>query len=559
MSNLRFYFKTMRINLRNILFILIILSNQFTIWAVVDTVQIKEPQIPIMINRVDNPFFYLKINAKKDQKLTSITLKLDKNTYLEDVKSLKLYYSGTESLQRRTGDYFTPLQHPLSYIPRNVPGKAKEAEPSYSIKVLELENITSFSEFKCNYSLFPGINYFWISIEMKENVSLLSKISADIVDVQLDGKGAFLKKYDDGNSRLMGIGVRYAGDDGAAAYRIPGIAMSNDSTLLSVYDIRYNNSSDLQQYIDVGLSRSLDKGQTWEPMKPIMQFKEADGLPLAQNGVGDPAILIDKKSGTIWVAAIWTHGMGNGRAFKNSEKGMDKTRTAQLMLVKSIDDGKTWSSPINITEQVKKSSWRLLLQGPGMGITMDDGTLVFPIQYVDSLNIPNAGVMYSKDSGKTWHHHNYARTNTTEAQVAEIEPGVLMLNMRDNRKGSRAVYITKDLGKTWYPHSSNRSALIEPVCMASLIMVKGCDNITGKDILFFSNPNTVEGRHSVTIKASLDKGKTWKRSQQLLLDEAYGWGYSCLTLVDKETLGILYEGSQAHMVFQRIKIKDILN
>ncbi len=40
-----------------------------------------------------------------------------------------------------------------------------------------------------------------------------------------------------------------------------------------------------------------------------------------------------------------------------------------------------------------------------------------------------------------------ARTNTTEAQVAEIEPGVLMLNMRDNRGGSRAIAITKDLGK----------------------------------------------------------------------------------------------------------------
>ena len=39
----------------------------------------------------------------------------------------------------------------------------------------------------------------------------------------------------------------------------------------------------------------------------------------------------------------------------------------------------------------------------------------------------------STDDGKTWKMHNYARTNTTEAQVVEVEPGVLMLNMRDNR------------------------------------------------------------------------------------------------------------------------------
>ena len=35
-----------------------------------------------------------------------------------------------------------------------------------------------------------------------------------------------------------------------------------------------------------------------------------------------------------------------------------------------------------------------------------------------------------------------ARTNTTESQVVEVEPGVLMLNMRDNRGGSRAVSTT---------------------------------------------------------------------------------------------------------------------
>ena len=104
-------------------------------------------------------------------------------------------------------------------------------------------------------------------------------------------------------------------------------------------------------------------------------------------------------------------------------------------MAKSTDDGKTWSKPINITEQVKDPSWYFLLQGPGRGITMSDGTLVFPTQFIDSTRVPNAGIMYSKDRGKTWKMHNMARTNTTEAQVVETEPGVLMLNMRDNRGG----------------------------------------------------------------------------------------------------------------------------
>ena len=189
---------------------------------------------------------------------------------------------------------------------------------------------------------------------------------------------------------------------------------------------------------------------------------------------------------------------------------------------------------------------------------MSDGTLVFPTQFIDSTRIPNAGIMYSKDQGKTWKMHNMARTNTTEAQVVEIEPGVLMLNMRDNRGGSRAVSITKDLGKSWTEHASSRKALNEPVCMASLLNVKALDNVLNKDILLFSNPNTVKGRDHITIKASLDKGLTWLPEHQLLLDEDSGWGYSCLTMIDKETIGILYESSVAHMTFQAVKLTDII-
>ena len=44
-----------------------------------------------------------------------------------------------------------------------------------------------------------------------------------------------------------------------------------------------------------------------------------------------------------------------------------------------------------------------------------------------------------------------------------------------------------------------------------------------------------------------------------MLDENEGWGYTCLTLVDKETVGILYESSVAHMTYQRVKLKDLIN
>ena len=358
--------------------------------------------------------------------------------------------------------------------------------------------------------------------------------------------------------RRTAVGVRHAGDDGVAAFRIPGLVTTNRGTLLGVYDVRYNSSKDLQEHIDVGLSRSTDGGKTWEKMRLPISFGEYGGLPSAQNGVGDPSVLVDTRTNTVWIMAAWTHGMGNQMAWFSSGQGTDVTQTGQLVLVKSTDDGKTWSEPVNITEQVKRPDWFFLLQGPGRGITMSDGTLVFPVQFIDKERMPGAGILYSKDGGKSWHLHNRARTNTTEAQVAEVEPGVLMLNMRDNRKGSRAVYTTSDMGRTWKEHESSRSALIEPVCMASLIAVKAEDNVTGRDLLIFSNPNSISARENLTIKVSLDGGLSWLPEHQLLLDEGRGWGYSCLTMVDRETVGILYESSVAHITFQSIRLADLL-
>ena len=519
-----------------------------------DTVAVRETRIPVLIERQDNELFNLRIDATQSQVLNDVKLSFGKEVNLNEIEAVKLYYGGTESSERKGKTYFAPVD----YIPSNTPGKTLAANPSYSILKAEVKAPKRDVVLKVDQKLYPGVNYFWVSLQMKPTASVLAKVSVEMTGVTMDNRTAPVKVVRKADTHYMGVGVRHAGDDGVAAYRIPGLATSNKGTLLGVYDVRHNNSADLQEYVEIGLSRSTDGGQTWEKMRIPMSFGEHEGLPQAQNGVGDPAILVDRKTGTIWIIAAWTHGMGNGRAWWNSQPGMDMHHTAQLMLVKSDDDGKTWSEPINITEQVKDPSWYFLLQGPGRGISMDDGTLVFASQYIGSDRIPNAGIIYSKDHGKTWHISSLARTNTTESQVAEIEPGVLMLNMRDNRGGSRAVSTTTDMGKTWKEHVSSRTSLQEPVCMASLISVKAKDNVLGKDILLFSNPNDTKNRHSITIKASLDGGVTWLPENQLLLDAGWGWGYSCLTMIDKETVGILYESSVAHMTFQAIKLKDII-
>jgi len=236
------------------------------------------------------------------------------------------------------------------------------------------------------------------------------------------------------------------------------------------------------------------------------------------------------------------------------------------LIAKSSDDGKTWSEPINLTEMCKKEAWWLWAPAPGNGITLKDGTLVLPTQGRDKNGLPFSNITYSKDSGKTWKTSNPAYSNTTECAVVELDNGVLMLNMRDNRnekeKGAtngRAIAITTNLGDTWTEHATSHGALQEPVCMASLYKHEYTVDGKKQSVLIFSNPNTKQGRYNITIKASLDQGKTWPEKYWLLLDEGYGRGYSSLTSVDEQTIGIFYESSQADMTFQKIELKELLH
>jgi len=545
---------TMNIHKQMLLATVLLLLPKQNVLATVDTVLVSESQVPILIERQDNVLLQMRIEGRADQVLNSVRLQFGEEVNMREISAVKLYYGGTDGVERSRTMNFSPRD----YISRDDAGRTLAANRSYSVLRSEVKSPAHEVLLEGNQKLFDGVNYFWVSLQMRPTASLLSKVSVQVQSVLIDNKAAHVEQHSTVGEHFLAVGVRHAGDNGAKAYRIPGLATSNRGTLLAVHDVRYNSSDDLQEHIDIGFSRSLDGGKTWEEMRIPMSFGEHGGLPTAQNGVGDPAILVDKQTGTIWIVAAWTHGMGTTRAWNNSRQGLAVGETAQLMMVKSDDDGITWSQPINITSQVKDETWYFLLQGPGRGISMEDGTLVFAGQFIRQDRIPCACIIYSKDHGKTWNISREARSNTTEAQVAELGDGTLMLNMRDNRGGSRAVSTTTDMGMTWQEHASSRSALIEPVCMASLISVKAADNCLGKDLLLFSNPNDTKQRKNITIKASMDGGHTWKASNQLLIDAGQSWGYSCLTMIDRETVGILYESSAAHITFQAFKLTDIV-
>lgn len=366
--------------------------------------------------------------------------------------------------------------------------------------------------------------------------------------------------------------VRRAGDDSVNTYRIPALVTSQKGTLLAAWDNRYQTSRDLQGHIDIGLSRSTDGGQTWGKTQVVLDMGTWGGLHQKFNGVSDSQLLVDTITGRIWVAALWMHGVldNNGTFIEGltekskewkhqwggtgSQAGLSPYQTSQFVMAYSDDDGLTWSKPINITNPTKPAAWWLYAPAPGNGITMRDGTLVMPTQGRNEKGIPFSNISYSKDRGQTWITTAPATFNTSECAVAELSDGSLMLNIRDNRNGKekgekngRAVFVTKDLGRTWVEHPTSHGALKEPVCMASLVR--------HGNILLFSNPATVDQRKNMTLRYSADDGMTW--SEGLLIDEGGSFGYSSLSPIDDQTIGILWEGSKAQMMFRAIKINEL--
>jgi sialidase-1 len=430
------------------------------------------------------------------------------------------------------------------------------------------------AEVELTAEIDPGNHTLSFGFHLKDDAILTESFSIRNVELLFDdGSVLSLEPNVEFAYRPAKV-VRAAGQDDCDTYRIPGMVTTGEGTLIAVYDNRYNNSKDLQENIDVGMSRSTDGGQTWEPMRVIMDMGEWGGNPERLNGIGDPAVLYDHTTGTIWVAALWISGFSEtDMLWWASKPGMKPTETGQFVLVKSTDDGLTWSDPINITEQIKDPSWQLLFQGPGRGITLNDGTLVFPAQFKADIGekaldggqyTAHSTIVYSQDGGETWHVGTGAKPNTTEAQVVQLANGSLMLNMRDDRNrqikdetNGRAVAVSDDLGETWTIHSSSNSALPEPNCMASLIAADVEMNGQKQQVLFFSNPNDKGARINMSIKASLDQGHTWPEANQVLLNETQGFGYSCMTMVDENTVGILYEGVK-ELYFQKIPVEDIL-
>lgn len=345
------------------------------------------------------------------------------------------------------------------------------------------------------------------------------------------------------------VNIFQRGENGYACYRIPAIVQTKSGTLIAFAEARKNSCSDTNN-IDLVLKRSTDNGKTWGPQ--ILIWDAGD------NTCGNPAPIVDQETGKIVLLACWN--LGEDHESQIMKKKSKDTR--RVFVLSSTDDGVSWSEPKEITPDVKEPDWTWYATGPCHGIQLQGnrykGRMVVSANHARGENGDyHAQLLYSDDKGDTWKLGGVvAQKGGNESSVVELSNGDLMLNMRNyNREisQSRSYVISQDGGET-VSATAYLPELIEPVCQGSTI-----NYAKGSSQILFSNPASVDKRIKMTIKLSVDNGKSWPYQHEVYAGRS---AYSDLVILQNGKIGLIYEygvdDDYEQIGFTTISYKDLI-
>jgi sialidase-1 len=365
------------------------------------------------------------------------------------------------------------------------------------------------------------------------------------------------------------IPVFISGTEGHKSYRIPAIIGLPNGDLLAFCEGRVNGAGDFGD-INIVMKRSSNNGKTWMPLVTIV---DTDSLQ-----AGNPAPVVDLTDPSFPKGRIFLfYNTGN-----NHEGEVRKGNGLREVWYKtSIDNGKSWSAPVNITLNVHRpkqpkvnpeynfaEDWRSYANTPGHGMQFKNGRYKGRIFIAANHSAGNpkeqfsdytAHGFYTDDHGKTFYlGGSLALAGSNESMAVELSDDQLMMNSR-NQKGdvrARIVSLSHDGGITWDTSYFDKT-LIDPVNQGCLLTI---GKKKGKNIIAFCNAADTKRRDNLTLRISCDDGKTWSR--QYVVDKSPEGvkgdytAYSDMVKTGKKTIGVLYEkDSYKEIVFTTIKWK----
>ncbi|MGL4550279.1 MAG: sialidase family protein [Gemmataceae bacterium] len=339
-----------------------------------------------------------------------------------------------------------------------------------------------------------------------------------------------------------------AGKGGYALYRIPAIVVTAKGTLLAACEARKHAKSDWG-HIDLLIRRSDDGGKTFSAPAPVAVLdrkfdrnpaaaKQKFGVP-GETTVNNP-VLIARRDGTVH----FLYCVEYARVFHRV----------------SADDGKTWSKAAEVTaalEPLRKTyPWLVVGTGPGHGLEHSSGRLLVPVWLSTGTgghaHRPSVVTTLVSDDGKTWKAGDIVARekepllNPSETTAAELPDGRVLLNLRSESKQRRRAFSTSKDGLSGWTVPAFDDALLEPVCMGSLLNV-------GK-ALYFSNPHTPAGRTNLSVVRSDDGGKTWAQRRAVYEGPS---AYSDLAAGPDGSLWCLFERGEGRSPYRWLTLAKL--
>jgi sialidase-1 len=358
------------------------------------------------------------------------------------------------------------------------------------------------------------------------------------------------------------------GKEGHAIYRIPAIISIPNGELLAFAEGRVNGQDDFGD-INLVMKRSSDQGKTWSKLQMLVDY---DSLQ-----AGNPAPVVDLYDPEFPEGVIYLfYNSGNNHEYDvRLNKGV-----REVWMIRSLDLGKSWEDPVNITAKVHKpnnpkfnpsyanpADWRHYANTPGHAFQFQNGKYKGRIFVAanHSQGPPKEDFMeyqahgfFTDDHGKSFQvSESIQFPGSNESIAAELPDDRMIMSIRNQRGDirQRILAFSEDGGATWSEQYFEPS-LEDPVCQGSILSF---EDPSGKVILAHSNNDNPSQRNDLTIKWSEDLGKTWGNPVLLEHTEISGnesWtAYSDLVYLENGQLGILYERNDyKEIVFKAIRL-----
>ena len=349
------------------------------------------------------------------------------------------------------------------------------------------------------------------------------------------------------------VTVFRSGEDGYATYRIPAIVQQKSGALLAFCEGRVANDDDFGN-IDIVYKISEDGGKTWGQLRVGIGY---DSLQ-----AGNPAPVIDMQDPLYPDGRIFLfYNTGN-----NSEWSVrNGNGLREVWYITSADGAKTWSEPVNITQQVHRpkqphinpgynfeQDWRTYANTPGHGFQFvsgpNKGRIYIAANHSYGNPQPdnrdwNAHAFYTDDHGKSFKlSENVPFPGSNETSAAQIGKNSVYMSSRNQRMSpkQRIISVSHDGGQSWISSLPDPN-LPDPVNEGSVLSWKK----GRKFILAHINAADPAARNNLTLRLSKDKGKTWYFNKLIAQAPAgYKGAYSAyadIVLINKKKAGILYE------------------